>query len=353
MDVGTKKQQSVQGPGTAPVMSASVLGLDQPIRQCLAYYHQRPENAAKRTPWGMLHAILPFGLDAYIDSNKRYNAIAYLAGNNPGRNLRMLSTTNGGRIVARSGVGLQGHQAQTLAIFAQVGVPADYSLIVNKRKFIVNDLVKTEMLACKAGEELTFTLIGLSHYLPTDTKWRSADGQSWDFERLLKEEMAQSVVGAACGGTHRLMGLTYALRQRKLEGLPLTGQWARAETYLNDFQTYAWQLQNRDGSFSTDWFEGRADSGDLDRKLQTTGHILEWLVFAAENESLQDERVVRGISFLASNMMNERSHEWQVGPKGHALRALSLFHRRTFNSDRPWMVNNANTATRAAVGRQR
>lgn len=337
----------------APVISAAVQRLDQPIRQALMYYHQRPENAAKRTPWGMLHAILPYGIDANVDANRRYNAIAYLAGNNPNRNLRMLTVTRGGRLVARSGVGLQGHQAQMLAIFAQVGVPADYPLYVQRRKFIMNDLVKTEMLACKAGEELTFTLIGLSHFLPTDTKWRAADGQMWDFERLLSEEMSQPVVGAACGGTHRLMGLSYALKQRKLEGLPITGQWARAQTYLSDFEAYAWQLQNRDGSFSTNWFEGRADNGDLDRKVQTTGHILEWLLFVTEDDGLQDERVTRAITYLASNMINERNHEWQVGPKGHALRALSVYHRRVFNSDRPWLPDANTTAQQSPRSNQR
>lgn len=332
----------------APVISAAAQRLDQPIRQTLAYYHQRPEKAAQRTPWGMLHAILPFNLDANVDANRRYNAIAYLAGNNPNRNLRMLSVTRGGRLVARSGVGLQGHQAQMLAIFAQVGVPADYPLYVSGKKFIMNDLVKTEMLACKAKEELTFTLIGLSHYLPTDTKWRSADGQVWDFEKLLAEEMSQPVVGAACGGTHRLMGLSYALKQRKLEGLPVTGQWARAETYLKDFEAYAWQLQNRDGSFSTDWFEGRADNGDLDRKVQTTGHILEWLLFVTEDDRLNDERVTRSVSFLTESLLNERGREWQVGPKGHALRALSVYHQRVFNSDRPWQLGTGQ-ATRQST----
>jgi hypothetical protein len=337
------RPKSVRQPSVAPapVISAAIQRLDQPIRQCLIYHHQRPENAAQRTPWGMLHAILPYGLDANIDASKRYNAIAYLAGNNPSRNLRMLATTRGGRIVARSGVGLQGHQAQMLAIFAQAGVPAEYPLFVNKRKYAMSDLVQTEMLACKSGEELTFTLIGLSHYLPTDSKWRAADGQNWDFERLLKEELGQPVVGAACGGTHRLMGLSYALRQRRLEGLPITGQWARAEAYLKDFTSYAWQLQNRDGSFSTEWFEGRADNGDQDRKVQTSGHILEWLLFSAEDDQLQDERFTRAVTFLTSTLVNDRSHQWQVGPKGHALRALSLYHRRVFQSDRPWVPESA------------
>jgi hypothetical protein len=209
------------------------------------------------------------------------------------------------------------------------------------------------MAACKSGEELTFTLIGLSHFLPTDSQWKAADGQGWNFERLLREELSQPIVGAACGGTHRLMGLSYALRQRRLEGLPISGQWARAETFINDFTKYAWQLQNRDGSFSTDWFEGRADKDDQDRKIQTTGHILEWLVFSADEEALHDARFTNGITFLVNNMLNDRSRQWQVGPKGHSLRTLSLYHRRMFDSEQPWLAEQAMGAANSRTVRSR
>lgn len=333
----------------APIITAAARRLERPIEQCLQYYYQRPENARERTPWGMLHAILPYGLDATIDAGpRRYNAIAWLSGNNPCRNLRLLSVSRGGRIEARTGVGLQGHQAQLLAILAQVGVPKNYPLHVNGRRFTVSDLIESEMAACRTGQELTFTLIGLSHYLPTDSTWKASDGQPWDFERLIREELGQPVVGAACGGTHRLMGLSYALAQRRREGLPEDGQWNRAAIFINDFVDYAWRLQNRDGSFSTQWFEGREDNNDLDRKLQTSGHIMEWLVFNATEEQLQDERVDRGIAFLAGAMLSGRGNQWQVGPKGHALRAMSLYHRRVFVSDRPWIANRTASTTGTA-----
>jgi hypothetical protein len=337
------KQPPLEAP--APVISAAALRLQQPIARILQYHYARPENARERTPWGMLHAILPYGVDAKISTgSKRFNAIAWMAGNNPSRNLKMLTVGRDGRIAAKIGVGLQGHQAQMLAIYAQSGVPFDYPLIVNGKRFTLADLAQTEMLACKSGQELTFTLIGLSHYMPTDSQWRSADGQLWNFERLIREELAQPIVGAACGGTHRLMGFSYALKQRRLEGLPINGQWARAEIFINDFVQYAWQLQNRDGSFSTDWFEGPADNGNLDRKIQTSGHILEWLVFNASEDELQDERVIRGITFLTNAMGSNLSNDWEVGPKGHALRALSLYHRRMFSSGRPWIPANQPTS---------
>jgi hypothetical protein len=284
----------------------------------------------------MLHSIMVYGVDTPIVSGRRrFNAISWLAGNNVCRGQRLLTVDRQG-IAPRQGVGLQGHQGQLLAVLGLVGVPQDYPLHAGGRKFTVADLIAHEQRECRSGEELTFTLIALAHYIDTDAEWQSKDGETWDFERLLQEELAQPVVGAACGGTHRLMGLSHALRIRKEENLPITGQWARAETFINDFTEYAWKLQNRDGSMSTEWFEGRGDNRDLDRKIQTTGHIVEWMLCHTPDEQLQDERLVRAVRFLASAMSRHPSSEKAIGPKGHALRSLALYAQRVFKDPRPW-----------------
>lgn len=326
------------------VVGAAARRLKPVLESVLVYHHRRPEDAASRSPWGMLHALLPYGVDAQVTSGRRqYNMISWLCGNNVCRNQRLLSTQNG-MLHPLEGIGLQGHQAQFLAILAQCRVPADYPVYADRRKYTVQDLVRVEQLNCKAGAELTFTLIGLSHYLSTDSQWKNASGETWNFERLLQEEIDQPVVGAACGGTHRLMGLAYALRKRRSEGLPITGQWRRAEIYVDDFTQYAWSLQNPDGSFSTDWFEGRADSRDLDRKVQTTGHILEWLMFVTPRAELQHPRMLKSVEFLGGTLARYRTREWEVGPKGHALRALSQFHRRLYAEAPPWRAPNRDSA---------
>jgi hypothetical protein len=241
-----------------------------------------------------------------------------------------------GRIAANSGIGLQGHQGQMLAIFALCDVPAEYPLYAGNRRFTVQDLVEEEMLACKTGEELTFTLIGLSHYLDTDTVWTNASGETWNFERLIREELGQPIVGAACGGTHRLMGFAHALRKRRAENRSINGQWKRADVYGQEFVNYAYRLQNRDGSMSTDWFEGREDNGDVDRKIQTTGHMVEWLLTVTPDSQLQDPRLVSAVRYLLNAMYQDRTHDWKVGPKGHALRSLAMYYERAYRQGPAW-----------------
>ena len=328
-------------------LTNTVYRMQNSIRQCLRYYHGRPEIANERSNWGLLHAIMVYGIDTkVIVGNRSYAAIAWIAGNNACRGQKLLTEQNR-TISAKSGVGLQGHQAQMLAIFSLCDVPADYPLYVGDQKYSLNDIIDSEMLACKSGEELTFTLIGLSHYLDTNLVWRNAQGETWDFERLIREELAQTIVGAACGGTHRLMGFAHAMRKRRAEGRPMTGQWKRAEMFTRDFVDYAYRLQNRDGSMSTDWFEGREDNGNLDRKIQTTGHMVEWLLTVTPDSQLQNPRLVSAIRFLLTSMYNERDHEWKIGPKGHALRSLAMYYERVYQSGPAWQSNTVADSQRS------
>jgi hypothetical protein len=89
-------------------------------------------------------------------------------------------------------------------------------------------------------------------------------------------------------------------------------------------------LRNHDGSFSTNWFEGRGMSSDIERRLQTSGHILEWLVYSLPRVDLEDARIIQSVDYLATLMLNHRSHEWEIGPRGHAIRALALYDQRVF-----------------------
>ncbi|WP_182865296.1 hypothetical protein [Stieleria mannarensis] len=330
----------------------TVTNLRRGIERILTYFYQRPEIASGRSNWGMMHSMMVFGADTRLAVGRQhYSTIAWIAGNNNCRGQRLLTHDANG-IQAKSGVGLQGHQGQFLAVLGMCNVPTEYPLYAGKVKYDVAALIESEKQNCKAGEELTFTLIGLSHYLDTDSRWVAADGTRWDFERLIEEELKQPIVGSACGGTHRLMGYSHALRKRRAEGKPITGQWKRAEIFTEDFIDYAYSLQNRDGSMSTNWLEGRADNGNVDRKIQTTGHIVEWLLTVTPDDQLQDRRLVAAVAFLVRSMGSDLDHDWSIGPKGHALRSLAMYHQRVYRAGTPWVPASVAASTTRAQGRR-
>lgn len=301
------------------------------LREVLTYHFERPEDASSRSPWGVMHGLIAYGVDTdVLAGGRKVNAIGWLCWNGPCRGQRLFATSSN-QLLPLQGPGVQGHHGQFLAMLAQSRVPSDYPIQVNGREFTVADLIEFEKEGCRPHSELTFKLIGLSHYLPSDASWQNSYGE-WSIERLIREELAQPVIGAACGGTHRMMGFSYALHMRKKHGEPITGQWKRAETFVNEFHDYTFKLQNIDGSFSTNWFEGRGSSPDIARRLQTTGHILEWLIYSLPEEQLRERRMVRSVDYLARLMLENKGYDWEIGPKGHALHALALYDQRVFGS---------------------
>lgn len=311
-------------------LSPELLELREKLRDVLAHYYQQPENVATRSPWGAMHAMIAYGVDTeLIAQNRKVNAIGYLCYNG-NCNGQTLFWVQNGRLQTKIGPGVQGHAGQFLAMLAQSRVRTDYPMKVDNVDFKVADLIVHEKLTCQPRTELTFKLIALVHYLKSDEKWKSFDGQDWDIPRLIKEELNQPIIGAACGGTHRLTGFSYAVHKREQRKEPMEGQWLRAQKFISDYHAYTFKLQNPDGSFSTSWFEGRGDEGPPSRRLETTGHITEWLAYSLSEEELHDPRMIKSVEYLTQLLLDGRNEKWSIGPLGHGLHALAIYDERVF-----------------------
>jgi hypothetical protein len=314
-------------------LTPELIALRDKIRNVLKLYQTRQLNTRDHTPWEVMHAFVAFNKFTQIrrdgPAGPQVNAIDWMLQGGRFRGQQML-TLERGRPHAQEGVGVQGHPAQLLAILAQSRVPPETPMRIGGRSFTVLDLIDEEKLTCRTGSELTFKLISLSHYLSSDAEWQSRDGQTWSIPRLLKAEIQAPIRGAACGGTHRLFGISYAYQLREQEGKAVDGEFARAKQYMESYRQYAWSLQNPDGSFSTEWFARRGNRPDIDRKIQTTGHILEWLVQSLSEEQLRDLSTVKSVDFLATSLANDPNRPWSIGPLGHALHALVIYNERVF-----------------------
>jgi hypothetical protein len=325
----------LQATGMAPPRTARFENLRKRIAQTLATYQRRPLNTADNTPWEVMHGFIAFGIPTQLRvGGPRGDLVNAIGWSNMGGRCRgqVMLAASGDRLTALKGFGVQGHSAQYLAILAQCRVAANSPIVLNGKAFTVADLIEEEKLACKEQTELTFALIALAHYLPSDATWKSRDGKEWSLPKLVEEEIVQPIRGAPCGGTHRLFGLAYGCQRRIKATGQLDGVYLRADKYVRDYQQFALtKLQNRDGSFSTEWFKYPADrKDDIDRKIQTTGHILEWLVASLDQEQLYDNRVVAAAEYLSSALLREPSREWKLGPLGHALHALNIYQERAW-----------------------
>jgi len=301
------------------------------IHKVLELYRPRMLNTRDHGAWEIMHAIVAYGVETQVRENgpegNPVTAIGWLCFNRPAARMRLFYL-DGEKLAARTGRGLQGHHGQFLAMMAQAKLKDTYPLRIEGKSFTIRDLVRYEQETCRPKSELTFKLIGLMHYLDSDAGWLDRRGRRWSLSRLIREELAQPIRGAPCGGTHRLFALSYAVHQRAKRGEPIDGEYARAKKYIEDYHRYTFHLQNPDGSFSTEWFRGRGAKKDIERRLQTTGHILEWLVFSLPEEQLRSPRVTKSVRYLTDTLSAHSDRSWPVGYLGHALHALSLYDKR-------------------------
>ena len=317
-----------------PPLTKSQLQLRTKVRRVLTHYYNRPLNTRDRSPWEMMHAMLAYEVHSKVlqggPNGKPITAVGWLCFNQTCKKRSLMYVKDNGQLQVRVGPALQGHRGQLLAMLAQSKVKSDYPMRVDDQDFTINDLIEMEKRTCYPRTELTFKLIGLSHYLTDDATWMNDQGMQWNIPKLISEEIRQPVRGAACGGTHRLSGLTLAYKNRVKRGGPVDGQYLKAKQFVTKYQQYAYRLQNRDGSFSTEWFRGPGNENSIDRKLKTTGHILEWLLYAASEKELHHWKTAKAANYLASIMYNNRYKDWETGPLGHAVHALLLYDRLVF-----------------------
>jgi hypothetical protein len=134
------------------------------------------------------------------------------------------------------------------------------------------------------------------------------------------------------------------------------GHYQRADRYVAEFQQYAFDLQNSDGSWNPNFFAARGPGRDASGMLRSSGHILEWLVFCLPDSKLEDPRVVKSVGYVAG-LLAEPYSRWnaaastprEIDSVMHALHALRIYDRRVFKTYEPDEPDNgADSGTKTA-----
>ncbi len=312
----------------------------------------RQLNVRDHGAWQIMHGLLAYQdrFPLLVDPQQPpQSALAYVLDGGPIRGLswetgELLDPSTGRRGLratwepgSRQG---QGHPDQWLAILAQCSVQPDQEIRVGSAHFTMADLLQQTMrdVHRNVDQEYSWTLIGLTAYLPTDTQWMAGDGSRWSVERLVELEMDQDLHESACGGSHRLIGLSMALQRHITDGGQLSGIWQQANQQVQQAIELAREYQNPDGSFSTNYFARPGQSPDLALSLGTTGHTLEFLALALNDKQLQAPWVRHAVENLCTLLEETEDLPLECGALYHAMHGLVVYRKRV-------------TAARGAAGK--
>ena len=226
----------------------------------------------------------------------------------------------------------QGHADQWFAILAQCDLPTDQSVQVGDRTFTIEDMLGQIQYDVPRNEsaEYSWTLIGLTKYLPTTVEWPAIDGRTWSTEQLVQIELDHDLNSSACGGTHRLIGIATAFNRRLEDGAPIDGTWAEAELRIANAIEQAKRLQNPDGSFSTRYLARASTSPDLAQNLGASGHMLEFLAVSMMSEELREPWVEDAVIYICDLLDRTSELPLECGALYHAVHGLVLYRERVF-----------------------
>jgi hypothetical protein len=303
---------------------------------------ERLLNTSQHHAWQILHGVLAYqrqfpvriGLDGPIEST-----VAYMQRGGriegwevePGDLLDAATGRRGLRAKMDPGTKSgQGHHDQWLAILAQCGIQPNENFHLASGQFTMADFVQQVQRDVwrNSEAEWSWTLIGLTAYLPTSASWQAGDGETWSIEKLVEAEALQDIDNSSCGGTHRLIGLATALNHHLSQGGELKGPWESADRLIQNAVQIAQETQNADGGFSTNYFARGGVSPDLADVIRTTGHTLEFLSIGMDSRRLREPWVRQAALRLCDAFNKTRGLPLECGALYHAAHGLALYRHR-------------------------
>lgn len=237
----------------------------------------------------------------------------------------------------------EGHVNQFLAIMSMANVPLTHEFKARDpqrpgsiKTITMADMVNHAKMHVNQHEEVSWTLWFLSNYIEPDAEWINKDGQKWSMEQLVTMQTNAPLYNqtkqlAPCGGTHGLFALACACNAYSHKHKQLRGAWIAARQKLDKHIEYARGGQNRDGSFSTEFFKAYGASQEMAVRFKSSGHMLEWLMMALPPERLQEQWVRAGTMSVANDLVSHSNRNLTTPDTGamyHALHALVLYRNR-------------------------
>ncbi|MCA9015930.1 MAG: hypothetical protein KDA77_11415 [Planctomycetaceae bacterium] len=329
--IAKKSTPSMEKP-EVPDVPQIVDPLDKLVDEAIEVSHRRMLHTNVHTPWQIAHGILALRWEyALYQNDKRIRAIDWVS---TGPSFRgrpwFITTSNGGKgHPFTEPYAFEGHPNQFLAFYGMAGIPLDHKINTGEKTITIADMIKNAKAEVNTNEEITWTLWAFSRYLPWDTEWTSNRQEEWSIEKLVQVQMQSEPTKSACGGTHGLFALASAVNSYTKDQKQLRGTWLEASMKVRQYIEYARSMQNRDGSFSSKYFEGPEYASDVNKRVSTTGHTLEFIMEALPQNRLNEPWVRSAVSRIANDLIEYKSQPLEPGGMYHAIDSLVIYRERT------------------------
>jgi len=306
---------------------------------------RRHLSLKEHAAWQIIHGALAFRRDfpVLLDGEREVSALEHVLRGGAMRGWEfepgdVLDPATGHRglraVLAPGSKSGQGHADQWLGYLAECGLEADDEIRVGDTTYHISDIVAQAEgdVPRNVDREYSWTLMGLTSYRPTDHEWVASDGKQWSIEDLVRIECEHDLATSACGGTHRMYGLTMAFNRHLAQGRPVEGAWATASDRIAESARRAREFQNPDGSFSSHYFERPGMAADITQTLGSSGHVFEFLMMAMTDEEVRHPKMEQAALRICGILERTRDLPLECGALYHAAHGLVLYRTRRFGA---------------------
>ncbi len=312
--------------------------LEERIDKVIEKARERSLRSDVNTPWVVMHAVVAFEKEVEVHdvaSGKSLKGIDYLMGHAKFDGKLIYQDDDGKPTLQTRGPGdksflVQDHVDQFLFAYADAGVDLDREIISRTgRKFKVRDKLNYAKKGFRDDQELGWTLVAFSTYVPFDEEWKADTGKKYRIEDVMRLAIARDPRRETEGGPHHLYGVAYALRRHLDQGGKLEGAWKAAKQYLNKYVGISKKFQQADGAFSASVFYRSSRPRTPRHLVSTTGHALEWMSVAMSPTELRQDWVLNAVDRLVVDLEKFPTKVFSDGGLYHAAHALRRFREAT------------------------
>ena len=321
------------------------------LDEMIDYTANRRLTIKDHAAWQIIHGAEAFGKDFLIDADgKTVKAVEYATNGGPMRGWNLRPTEHGVFAPVEPGAetGGMGHYDQWLGYLSQCGIQLSDPLIVGGKNYTINAFLTNAQWEIIEDPDYdgTWTLMAFITYLPLDATWKNKFGEDWNLERLVAKECRKNnegIYGEACGGTHCLYSLALAVKryQQETGAKTLPEPWKTADDRVQRAIHDARANQNADGSMSSNSFIRASSTPDVAQQIRTTGHVLEFLCVALNDEQFREPWVTRAAASLTKNFEYTKVIPMECGALYHAAHSLMLYRTRRFGPRAPQVPEQA------------
>jgi hypothetical protein len=226
------------------------------------------------------------------------------------------------------------HCDQLLKVLAEIGLPANTPVSTfGEHQGTINDIIKGSLRDFLIDQELEFTAVAYSRWLPPVKSWTNRFEETCSFDNLADALLKKPLGKGACYGIHVPYALVNLLRANEQHSVVSSATAKSIENRLVEISRLLESHQDESGAWFGDWTTAPVSGTSSQNSFEiitATGHHLEWVALAPNRLRPSEQSVAKAARLLARlipehdsiTISNPRSY----GPFSHAARALMLLH---------------------------